>query len=611
MLALITLILCFSCLNIFAGGLIPEALYLSCFFVNLVATIEIYRNYKRKHLCEYKLPLFMGVFILSLIPFFLPQIGLYTSPEKLELFQQVKFLKNQGQQLQLWELNAESFTNGLSYWSSVKIALIFLTIPATVYLTAILNKRNKLRLTYVMLFVATINILANIIDKHIFNYGDRIWGIFQTQAQKSSGAFVNENHYGVFLCFFLPLILTQIFTQFNKKNYIVLSTYATLLPLFIYGILLSVSRGAFLICALSVALTFLLQSNNSSKYGGAMKCAILTSCILLFAYFTPSKLNNEIKNDGLEMGLGRELIHSKTPEIFSDFKMGIGPGAYEPVAAQYFIGSSSHNTLANHSESIYYTFLLELGFFPCLILIVTFICFITKVIKNIQACTLSTRLQNSSIIALVAFLCHATYDYPFEIPTYAFTIAIFSGFLLTPGEHYLKGLHKSIQLKLSALIMILPLISLTLCAYFWSTTSNKYTQNGSFEYNSQSSLKVLVQNLEKNPASWHLWYYISQKILETNKQNVKPLAEHALKQAVTHHPNQDLLWKKLSILRLQTFEFDKAALAYRRYFLLQAINTRKKLKDQALVFMSLDEYNYLLHLEMPMQERTREYIRSI
>ena len=232
------------------------------------------------------------------------------------------------------------------------------------------------------------------------------------------------------------------------------------------------------------------------------------------------------------------------------------------------------------------------------------ILYFKRVIRNIQAETLSSRLQGCSIVALLAFFCHASYDYPFEIPVYSFTIAIFAGFLLTHGEHYLKGLHKPAFLKASKCMLILPLLAIVLILSLYFSAGTQYREKISFNNQAKTNLPNLVKNLAYNPSSWYNWYFISQRLLQQNEPEARQLAEFALKQAAIHHPNQSKLWKQLAFLRFQNFEFEKGSIAYRRYFLIQN-EAQRKSNEEASLFMSQDEFDYLLPLEMPMQERTK------
>ena len=58
--------------------------------------------------------------------------------------------------------------------------------------------------------------------------------------------------------------------------------------------------------------------------------------------------------------------------------MGIGPGAYEWTAAHYYIDPEDNNTFANHSESIYFNFLIELGWLPCALIAILIVLFFKK-----------------------------------------------------------------------------------------------------------------------------------------------------------------------------------------------------------------------------------------
>ncbi|MDD7983528.1 O-antigen ligase family protein [Lentisphaera marina] len=609
MLALITLIVCLSLLHIFAGGLNPEALYASCFILNLSCSIQLYLNGKKHILCKVAIPVLLLLLTLVISIFYIPSLSPYESSERLEIINAVHNLIIEGNKLGLWDITSPKFHNGSAYWESFFLILNFLMIPAAVYLCSIMNRRNKIRLTYIMLFWAVANIGINIIDKKIISLDGKIWSIFETQAGKASGVFVNENHYGVYLCFFLPLIISQILKQFSNKNIGITTLYSLLLAFFLYGILLSGSRGAMIICALSILLTFLIHHNKATLISsGPLKYFIITVSIILFAFFTPNNLNEEIKESGIQYDHNRQLFYSIVPKLIKDYPLGTGPGGYRHTAPSYLIYPVDSNTMPHHSENTYFQLLIENGIISFIIISGIILLVLKQISTNIQNKTLSHRLQTTSIVALAAFACHAAYDYPLEIPVYALSVAIFTGFLLTRGDHYLKGPNKPSELKFSKIIFLLPLSAILLIIIIFSKIGDNYKTKSTFDYNSSLNLEDLVNNLTYNPSAWYNWYFLYDKLIQEQHYS---LAEFCLKQATINHPNQSQLWKELTFIRFKHLDFAGATRSYRRYFLLNSQDRRSKIKDEALLFFTEDEYDYLLHLEMPMQERTREYIRSI
>ena len=603
------LILCASLLHFFAGGLVPEALYSACLILNLTACLELYKQIKAGRIFD---PIIiLGTLLLYLLAqaFFIADLNVISSAESRLATESIHYLIDQLQHLGLIEAQKMQTYLGQSYWLGIHTYLILLTLPASLFLTASLTHKEKIILIYSLICLASFNIIAVYLSTNFVNFGGKVWGLFDIGIKKPLGGFGLSNHYGVYLCFFLPFITIQIMNFIQKKKFPLIIGHCALLIFFIYGTLISGSRGAFLICAIAFTASLLLYKNKKIDTK-SIKYTLVSFFIILFAALTPSAIDRELNKRGIESET-RLKLYMKAPEILLDYPQGLGPGAYYHTAASYITKEHHSNTMANHSENTYLQIILEYGIGFSIILVIL-VLFLTKVaVRNYNNTSSSSRIKVASLVAVICFLIHGLYDNPIEVPVYSYTIVIFFGLLLCKAPKYQIGIDNPNKKYFSLTAFILPILAIFSTLDFYKKFDNSYRFKHMYSYHQKANLNELILNLQYQAHSWHNWYFLSRSLRQFNSKETNLLVEYCLKQAAFNHPNQSDLWLRLAWARKQNNDLEPASKSYRRYFLLTRQNQRKKIKNEALNFMSEEEYERLLHMELPMQERTREYIRSI
>ena len=105
---------------------------------------------------------------------------------------------------------------------------------------------------------------------------------------------------------------------------------------------------------------------------------------------------------------------------------------------------------------------------------------------------------------------------------------------------------------------------------------------------------------------------MAQGALDLNDDKYLPFIEACFKKAVFLNPNNSKTWYNLAYTRRRLVDGDRSKAAYRRYFLLQGHKKREKLFEEAYNFgFTKIELDYLLHLELPEPEKSREFLKTI
>ena len=610
MLPLITLILSLATLHFGAGGKLPEAIYAVGLIVNLTAFIELIKALRENRLSDLKLTI-TCLCLFSCVAFYFLSPGGLISSQKSQIFIEAQEILNLGYKQNLYQLQDDQFSNSLNFWGSLKFLLVLLILPATVYLTAILEHRHKMQLCFWMLSFAGINIIATFIDKYLRSSKGVFWGTWDLGNPYTHGAFVNPNHYGIYITSFLPLLIIHIIRAINEKNVKLVALHSLLISFFVAGIMLSDSRGAYAVSGLTLIFSFVLLQKSKSKHAGIIKFSSFLFVMILFSILSPSNLENEFKQD--EFKTGREQIFEVVPQIITDFPDGLGPQAYRFNSPSYIISSRNSMTYYEHSENTFFQFALENSTLFLIILIALNLLYLNKLLDNMQKGKVSSRLSFFSIISLSVFILHAVYDYGFQVPLYGFSVALCYGLSLTKGSTYSLERHKTSHLHLSRAVIFLPLICLGTVLYIKNTYGRDfYVAQGRYETSKNSSIEELAQNIYRTPTCWHNWYFLGAHTLKKDNPEYLSFVEACYKNAALNFANNANLWLDLAYVRYYNKNKSGAKASFRRYFLLQSPNQRQKLLSQARIYgLTETEIEYLLHLELPEPEKRREFIREL
>ena len=594
-------------LQIGAGGLVTSSLFIAVLIINTFSCIEFFFTYKSGPAANKATYLILIFTTLSLGLFFLPPIALLTGNSKTALFQTTQETLELGSNLGLYHFVNENFSLSLNFWHSLQFFLIFLLVPGTLYLTARLSRKQKIKLAYILLAFATLNILAQLYSTHIINTRGKIWGFIDLGTNKNSGVFINTNHYGVYIAIFLPLLFTAIIRSLNKREWNWLILHTSLCALFIYGLLLSESRGAYMLAALGFCLTIMLSIKRDKKLFTPAKTTVFLSIILLFTTLTPFSLNNELSHTGVDWGV-RKQVYAAAPKIIADYPLGIGPGAYRFNSAAYISNGSHSTTTFHHSENSYLQLLIECGPLFCLSLIILHLLWLKQVINNLQKNLISRRMCLWAFASLAMIFVHSAYDYAIHIPVYTYSIAILYGLLLS------RKSPKETPPPNAALIPIfLPITAISLCGLIYFKFNDSIPQKATFNFSNKATIEQLSQNLIRTPQSWHNWFFLANATSKLDSPHHNEFIERCLNQAAIHNPNNSELWRKLALYRLEMGQRTSSASAYRQFFLLQPKKTRLKaeLQTRFILRLNKEEFENLLHQELSQSELTRDFIQGI
>ena len=603
---LIGLISAMASLQIGAGGLITSSLFIAVLIINTFSCIEFFLTYKSSPAASKSTYLSLIFTTLSLSLFFLPPLDFLTGNTKADLFQTSQDILELGSNLGLYHFVNKNFSLSLNFWHSLQFFLIFLLIPGTLYLTARLSRAQKLKLAYILLAFATLNILAHLYNTHIINTRGKIWGFIDLGINKNSGIFINPNHYGAYIALFLPLIITATIRSLNKRQWNMLILHASLGALFIYGLLLSQSRGTYMLAALGFCLTIMLSIKRDKKLFTPAKTTIFLSIILLFTTLTPFSLNNELSHTGVDWGI-RKKVYAAAPQMIADYPLGIGPGAYRFNSPGYISNGSHSTTTFHHSENTYLQLLIECGPLFFLSLIVLHLLWLKQVINNLQKHLISRRMCLWALTALAMIFVHSAYDYAVHIPVYTFSIAILYGLLLS------RKSHTGNSSKPVLAPILLPITALLSSGFIYIKFHESIPQKAQFSFTNQANIEELSQNLTRTPQSWHNWLFLASSTSKLNSPHHYEFIERCLNQAAIHNPSNSELWRKLALYRLEMGQRSPSASAYRHYFLLQPKKNRLKAELQTRFILRLNkaEFENLLHQELSQSELTRDFIQSI
>ena len=603
---LIALISSMLCLQIGAGGLVTSSLFIAVFILNSVVAIELYANKSKSTSARPFTYITLISTSLCLGYFFLGPTNFLMGTEQRSLIETTKSILQLGNQLGLYPPVAENFSLSLNFWHSLQFLLVFLLVPATVYLTARLSRQQKIYLAYTLIFFAALNICAELYDSFIINTHGKIWGFIDINAKRSSGVFINPNHYGVYIAIFIPLLLSFLIRSINKKEWTHFTIYFSLLALFIGGLLLSSSRGAYLVTIVGFLCTLILSFKNDKQLFSPLKTFLIFVTILLFTSLTPLSLSNELSNTGTTWGV-RKTLYAAAPKILADFPLGLGPGGYRFNSPTYITNNQHSNTIFHHSENSYLQLLLECGPAFCLCLIILHMLWLKRVIHNIEHKLISKRMSIWALSALAMVFVHGGYDYAVHIPVYSFSVAILYGLLLS------RNTKKPQSPQLNMLPCLMPLSALLIAGIIYFKYADAIITRSHFRYSNQASIEELSQNLVRTPQSWHNWLFLANSASTQESPHHLEFIEKCLHQAVLNNPNNGELWRQLAMFRLEIGTREDASSAYRQYFLLQPRSVREKIELQARFIMKLnsDEFKAILHRELSPSEISRAHIRSL
>lgn len=586
-----------------------ESLFLTSIILNSGAVYQAYLNHKKQRLCNIPIVATTILLLLSISFFFIPLFN--ENQNNASYYYIAQNLLLEGSQLGFFNQPDFSFTNTLNLIKSLSILILILNILPLVYLCAYLKHQHKIYLAYAIAIMGVCNVLAFIYQVNIHDTAGYIWWVWDSQTGKSSGSFVNPNHFGAYCAALLGFPVCQFFDRLQKQDYKKLITPLIMSFFLILGIMLSASMGAYLLGLISLFLSYLFNYRKNSS--NPLKTFFIMFIVLSFSTLTPFQLEGEFHEKGLNDNTRKELF-ATVPSVVKNFPFGVGPGAYGDISPSY-TGAISNSAFFHHSENSYFNIIQEFGLLVFVLLLILNCFYVNKVIDNVRKKKISSNLAAFSSIALVVFICHASYDYGFHIPIYAFHIAIFYGLMLTKGKSYKKNYHSKKHVLLSKTILITPILLIAISSLIWKNFKTDLNRKSTFQSASKLNTDQLSQNISYAPSVWHQWYFLGLRTLQGDPEDYLRMdfAEKCFQKSAHYAPIDKDSWYMLFMLRDQLGLDKSAQEAYLFYFKLLNHSERKQHESEAMDVLQLnyEDYEKIKHLEHAPIDFEIENVRKI
>jgi hypothetical protein len=575
-------------IHICGGGLIIESLFTTSLLLNTTALYQAYLNHKKNRLSNIPIAISTSLLFLVIAFFFLPLFN--KNQNNAAYYYSAQNLLIEGSQLAFFDLPSFAFTNTLNLNKSLQILVLLLNLPPLVYLCAHLKHQHKIYLAYIITILGLCNILAVLYQQNIRDTGGYIWWLWDSQAGKSFASFVNPNHFGAYCAALLGIPVCQFFDKLKKKKYQSLSIPLVMIIFIILGIMLSASMGAYILGLISLFLSYLFCYKQNSTT--PIKTFFILIIVLTFSTLTPFQIKGELDERGLHDNTRKELF-ATVPTVIADFPLGVGPGAYGDVSPSY-TGAIHSSNYFHHSENTYFNIIQEFGLFFFFILIFLNGSYINQVLDNIRKKKISSNLAAFCTIALLVFLCHASYDYGFHIPIYAFHIAVFYGLMLTKGKTYKLNYHSKNQFIISKVFLLSPLILIIVSSVVWLNFNEDLSKKKSFRQTAKLNTTQLSHNISHSPMTWYQWYFLGLRVLQQDSEDFLRMdfAEKCFRKAAHYAPINKDSWYMLFMLRDQLGRDQEAKEAYLFYFKLLKKNEREQYHYEAMDVLELNDQEY-------------------
>ena len=610
MLTLAVLVTSYFLLLVSAGGLYYPVLIGVNIALGLASLIEIIRGLRAKRKINIAIVCISVSLFLCIFAFLIPKNvtpDFLHSNEKNFLYSSAESILNEiYKSASVKKPDSTEFYNTLNLHGTWRVLLIFLMFFNAVYLTATLSRAHKMLLSDFLFAGAFIIALAGMVGHWYNNPEGKIWWLIDIGAKKNTACFVNPNHYGAFLCLFLPLCIIRALNNYNKKDKLFFSLWVAGYIFLCLGIIASLSKGAFLI-AVAISLLTIIFKWQKSNHFNVLATFFTFGIIVLFTYIMPSELESEMRSEFNESG--RLFIYSKVPQFMKEHPYGVGPGAYRFTSNIYLSANTNTELVAHHSESTLFTLLQELGTVNFLLIISLALCTLLYALKCHNEKLLSNRMSSWGLLALIAASAHGLYDYPYGVPVYAFFIAMMIGMIVAKGQTFDMGVDQGYLKALSFLTILLPALTL-----IYSISSIKNLDSFKNDFSSSikdKNLDELTATLYKQPSSWFNWYTLGYKLWKTEGPENRLLAEKAVKHAAILFPSNAKVWNSLSVMREKNKNYSTAKEAYKRSFLLLDKTKRKEALKDAKYFFSPEELEELIHQSLNTEEISKDFYRKL
>jgi O-antigen ligase len=351
--------------------------------------------------------IYLSYLVFKIIPLPLNWIEVI-APNNYDLYSSIKIDK------EFWPLSIDPSNSYFSMLNCINYLIIFLTFPSLfnrskylmkfLFFLCVLGFFHAIFATYWMLIGNPSNFLIEKI--HYIN--------------ASTGLFVNRSVFGtfLFLCAFSGLYYIVIFFQKNKIltfNFIEqISSKIFFIRIFIIflsiGILTTWSRAANFSYVL-ILFAFLFYSKiEFKKYINPLSTVVIFILIfdilILGIFFGNAKLVQRLAETSIISESTRLDLHAFSLEQFKNFWLfGYGSGAFEQLFKIFYIlPEGSSNSLAQHAHYDTLELLGEVGILGISIIILLFVIYFKKLLKEISNKKEFARFMLISLLLSILFI---------------------------------------------------------------------------------------------------------------------------------------------------------------------------------------------------------------
>lgn len=355
-----------------------------------------------------------------------------------------------------------SFTFSIYFFNSIISFLYFLTFTLLFFLSGYLLDGGEEKLHHWVFFIDFLMLLGffEVISGFLFYFTgvkSFLGYHFVNISPGLHGTFVNKNHYSAFLEILLPFSLWGVFYKRDKiSKYI----YGILSIMFLFSIILSLSRGGVFSALISITV-FILFYGFISKSKIYRYLALLPVILVILFTATFNKISGRIATTifqfkNFEGTIKRLLIwKGSLNALFSNVFFGVGPGNFPVIFTHYRpVGLNGAPKFA-HNELLHFG--VELGIFFTIFFLL-FIFYIFYILYRGSKSSLRPEkkgLYAATFSSFLAIFIHSQVDFPLHIPVISIvliTLFIFAHYNF--NWNYFKGVRKRVEIRIRPIFTI-------------------------------------------------------------------------------------------------------------------------------------------------------------
>jgi len=343
-------------------------------------------------------------------------------------------------------------------------------------------------------------------------------------APRAGGTFYCPNHLAGFLELIIPLAIAFIFSGRQSPTMKVLYGYAVLLML--AGMVVTISRGGWVACGISLVLVFgILAWQRVYRIPALVMATIIVAIgVYLYSKNLHAQIRIERSIETFEFDRdARTLVWKSALDMWSDHKwLGVGPGHFDVRFREYRHQLVQQRPGWVHND--YIQTLTEWGIVGASIVLVWLGMLISLVIRMWrfvvkQGDDFSRPSSNRFAFVLgacgafTAILIHSYVDFNMHIPANAILVIVLGGLLVShvrfATERYWRTIHMHGRVGLTIIVLGLCLVFVTQTIrggreQFWQTQAEKASRYSS------AQVEALRKAFEIEPRNFDTAYIIGE-----------------------------------------------------------------------------------------------------